>query len=187
MPLHLDPATGLLREARQLPSPNQDDRPPGAEIDLVVVHGISLPPGELGGPWIDRLFSNQLPTDGPDAHPYFREIAHLRVSAHLLIRRGGELVQYVSVHRRAWHAGASSWEGREAVNDFAVGIELEGTDDTPYEDVQYRRLAELVHTLARAYPAITPERVVGHSDVAPGRKTDPGLAFDWKRLREDLN
>jgi AmpD protein len=183
MDLHLDPATGLLREVRQLPSPNQDERPAGAQIDLVVVHGISLPPGELGGPWIDRLFTNTLPTDGPDAHPYFLEIACLRVSAHLLIRRRGELVQYVPFQRRAWHAGTSSWEGRDAVNDFSIGIELEGTDDTPYEDVQYRRLADLVRTLADAYPALAPERIVGHSDVAPGRKTDPGPSFDWPRLR----
>jgi len=184
--MRLDPATGLLREARQLHSPNQDERPAGTEIDLVVVHGISLPPGDFGGPWIDRLFTNTLPTDGPHAHPYLREIAHLRVSAHLLVRRDGELVQYVPFHRRAWHAGTSSWEGREAVNDFSIGIELEGTDDTPYEDVQYRRLADLVRTLADAYPALAPVRIVGHSDVAPRRKTDPGPAFDWARLRDAL-
>ncbi len=184
--MDLDPTTGLLRDARQLASPNQDDRPPGAEIDLVVVHGISLPPGELGGPWIDRLFTNRLDPDAPGVHPYFREIAHLRVSAHVLVRRAGEIVQYVPFHRRAWHAGASSWEGRPGVNDVSVGIELEGCDDVPYEDVQYRRLAELVRALAWAYPGITPERVVGHSDVAPGRKTDPGPAFDWPRLRRDL-
>jgi AmpD protein len=176
----IDPSTGLLEGVRQVPSPNQDERPPAAEPELVVVHGISLPPGELGGSWIDHLFTNCL---DPEAHPYFREIAHLRVSAHALIRRDGELVQYVPFHRRSWHAGVSTWQGRERVNDFSIGIELEGTDDSPYEPVQYRRLAELVRALAATYPKVTPDRVTGHSDIAPGRKTDPGPSFDWDRLR----
>jgi AmpD protein len=178
--LAVDTATGLLEGARVEPSPNCDDRPAGATTDLIVVHGISLPPGEFGGPWIDRLFANQLP---PDAHPYFATIADLHVSSHLLIRRDGEVVQYVPFHRRAWHAGTSSWQGRERCNDFSIGIELEGADDTPYESTQYATLARVIATLCRAYPALRAERVVGHSDVSPGRKTDPGLAFDWPRLR----
>ena len=182
--MRVDPATGLIEGARQVPSPNQDARPEGVEPELVVVHGISLPPGELGGLWIDRLFTNRL---DPDAHPYFREIADLRVSAHLLIRRDGELVQYVPFHRRAWHAGVSRWREREAVNDFSVGIELEGADELPYEDLQYRRLAEVVAALAEVYPEITPDRVSAHSEIAPVRKTDPGPAFDWGRLRELLD
>lgn len=175
----VDPGTGLLAAAEYLPSPNRDARPPGSAIDLVVVHGISLPPGEFGGGHIAALFTNRL---DPGAHPYFAEIAHLRVSAHLLIRRDGELLQFVPFHQRAWHAGVSSFEGRSACNDFSVGIELEGVDDLPYEPVQLERLAAVIRALGRAYPAIRPDRVVGHSDVAPGRKTDPGPAFDWRRL-----
>jgi len=165
-------------------SPNQDERPEGVAPELVVVHGISLPPGVFGGPWIERLFTSSLDAS---AHPYFEEIAGLEVAAHVLIRRDGELVQYVPFHRRAWHAGVSSWQGRERVNDFSVGVELEGADDTPYEGVQYERLAELVRSLAATYRAITPERVVGHCDVAPGRKSDPGPSFDWPRLRALLD
>jgi Negative regulator of beta-lactamase expression len=178
--LVVDTDTGLLGGASFVPSPNCDDRPAGVVADLVIVHGISLPPGEFGGPWIDRLFTNEL---SPDAHPYFATVAELRVSSHLLIRRDGELTQYVPFHRRAWHAGASSWQGRERCNDYSIGIELEGTDDAPYASSQYAMLARVIATLCRAYPALTAERVVGHSDVAPGRKTDPGLAFDWPRLR----
>lgn len=178
--LAVDTDTGLLAGAAFVPSPNCDDRPAGVVADLVIVHGISLPPGEFGGPWIDRLFTNDLP---PDAHPYFATVAALRVSSHLLIRRDGELVQYVPLHRRAWHAGVSSWQGRERCNDYSIGIELEGADDTPYESGQYAMLARVIATLCRAIPALTAERVVGHSDVAPGRKTDPGPAFDWPRLR----
>lgn len=178
--VQIDPETGLLEGVRHIPSPNQDERPEGCEPELVVVHGISLPPGELGGPWIDRLFTNRL---DPEGHPYFREIAHVRVSAHALVRPDGAITQYVPFNRRAWHAGASHWRGREAVNDFSVGIELEGTDDTPYEEAQYRRLADLIRALSELYPAITPHRIVGHADVAPGRKTDPGPSFDWQHLR----
>lgn len=185
--MRIDPETGLLGGARQVPSPNQRARPPEARVELVVVHGISLPPDRFGGPWIDRLFTNTL---DPSAHPYFAGIAHLRVSAHVLIRRDGEVVQYVPFHRRASHAGRSRWRGREEVNDFSVGIELEGTDDVPYEGVQYRRLAELIRALAAAYPGLRTdritERVTGHADVAPGRKTDPGPAFDWEHLRSLL-
>jgi AmpD protein len=149
-------------------------------VDLLVIHGISLPPGDFGGPWIDDLFQNRL--DGT-AHPYFRELDHLRVSAHLVIRRDGELVQYVDLHKRAWHAGTSSFQGREVCNDFAIGIELEGTDRIPYEDIQYRVLAETAREIGARFPAIGPESIVGHSDIAPGRKTDPGPAFDWGRFR----
>jgi AmpD protein len=178
--LGLDPATGWLGRARQVPSPNCDERPAGTAPDLIVLHGISLPPGEFGGPWIDRLFTNQLP---PDAHPFFMEIAGRTFSAHVLIRRDGEVVQYVPFGRRAWHAGESSWEGRSRCNDFSVGIELEGTDSTPYEPAQYAAVSRLIAELIRGYPALDPGRIVGHSDIAPGRKTDPGLAFDWPLLR----
>jgi len=145
-----------------------------------VVHGISLPPGEFDGPWIDLLFTNALPRD---SHPYFATVADLRVSAHLLVRRTGEVVQYVPFHRRAWHAGASSWQGRERCNDYSIGIELEGTDHSPYESAQYAMLARVIAVLCRSSPSLTPGRIVGHSDVAPGRKSDPGISFDWPRLR----
>lgn len=173
------PATGQLAAARQRTSPNQDDRPPGIAPELIVIHGISLPPGEFGGPWIDRLFTNRL---DPAAHPYFAGIAGLRVSAHLLVRRDGALVQYVPFHRRAWHAGESSWRGRARCNDFSVGIELEGTDDGPYTTAQYRRLAAVIRALCRAYPTLSPARLATHSEIAPGRKTDPGPGFDRARL-----
>jgi N-acetyl-anhydromuramoyl-L-alanine amidase len=176
----IDAGSGLLEAARQVPSPNCDDRPPGVEADLIVVHGISLPPGEYGGPWIDRLFSNTLPGDG---HPYFEQVAGLRVSAHLLVRRSGEIVQYVPFGRRAWHAGVSSWQGRERCNDYSIGIEVEGDDVSPYASAQYAMLARVIALLCRTYPRLSPDRLVGHSDVAPGRKTDPGPSFDWPRLR----
>jgi AmpD protein len=176
----VDTGTGLLDWARQVPSPNCDDRPAGVEADLIVVHGISLPPGEFDGPWIDLLFTNALPRD---AHPYFETVADLRVSAHLLIRRSGEVVQYVPFQRRAWHAGVSSWEGRERCNDFSIGIEVEGTDHSPYESTQYAMLSRVIVALCRSYPLLSPRRLVGHSDVAPGRKSDPGPSFDWPRLR----
>ncbi|ABI55579.1 1,6-anhydro-N-acetylmuramyl-L-alanine amidase AmpD [Alkalilimnicola ehrlichii MLHE-1] len=179
-----DPASGLIRPAHQHPSPNQDARPAGVAVDALIIHGISLPPGAFGGPWIDRLFTNRLPAD---AHPYFARVHRLRVSCHLLIRRDGALTQYVPLHRRAWHAGQSRLAGRERCNDFAIGIELEGTDETPYTEAQYQVLGPLCRTLMAAFPGITPERVVGHSDVAPGRKTDPGPAFDWARLRAALH
>jgi AmpD protein len=179
-PLAVDLGTGLLTGVRQVPSPNCDDRPPGMLPDLIVVHGISLPPGEYGGPWIDRLFTNTLPRD---AHPYFAEVAGLRVSSHALIRRDGEVVQYVPWHRRAWHAGLSAWQGRERCNDFSVGIEVEGADREPYDSPQYAMLARVLVLLCRAYPTLSLDRVVGHSDIAPGRKSDPGPAFDWPRLR----
>jgi AmpD protein len=178
--LQVDLESGLMRGVRQIASPNCDSRPPGVEADLIVVHGISLPPGEFGGPWIDRLFTNALP---PDAHPYFAEIASLRVSAHLSIRRDGTITQYVKFTERAWHAGQSSYDGREACNDFSIGVELEGTDTLAYDALQYHALAQSVAALCAAYPRLAPARLVGHSDIAPGRKTDPGPAFDWPHAR----
>lgn len=169
-----------LDGARQCPSPNRDDRPPECNVDLLVIHSISLPPGEFGGPWIDRLFQNCLPAD---AHPYFREIHQLKVSAHLLIRRDGELVQYVPLHSRAWHAGESCFEGRERCNDYSIGIELEGNDETPYTDTQYRVLADTIQRIREQYPGITPSRITGHCHIAPERKSDPGPTFDWERLQ----
>ena len=179
----VDPLSGLMGGARFTPSPHCDARPPGVAIDLLVIHGISLPPGEFGGPWIEQLFLGSLPRN---AHPYFREIANPRVAAHLLIRRDGALLQFVPFTERAWHAGDSSFEGRTACNDFSVGIELEGTDHVAYTDAQYAELAAVSRALMHAYPGITPARIVGHSDIAPGRKTDPGPAFDWPRLRKQL-
>ena len=183
-PMKIDPTTGLLIGARQVLSPHCDARPAGALPELLVVHGISLPPGEFGGPWIDRLFTGTL---SPDAHPYFRTIATQRVSAHALIRRDGQIVQYVPFGERAWHAGQSAWAGRTACNDFSIGVELEGTDDTPYTDAQYQGLAELLAALLAAYPSLTQQAIVGHSDVSPGRKTDPGASFEWPRLRTELD
>lgn len=175
--------SGLVQPARYCLSPNHDARPDDAVVDLLVVHGISLPPGEFGGPWIEQLFTNSLDRQ---AHPYFAEIADMRVSAHFLIRRDGELTQFVPVHRRAWHAGDSAWRGRARCNDFSLGVELEGADTVPYTAKQYARLAELAEALRAVYPAIDDTRVVGHSDIAPGRKTDPGPAFDWDGFRARL-
>lgn len=180
--MKVDP-DGWLEGVRRLPSPNADERPPACVPELIVVHNISLPPGEFGGDWIDALFANRLPSDG---HPYFAGVAGLRVSAHLLIRRNGSPVQYVSFLRRAWHAGVSFYGLRERCNDFSIGIELEGTDVLPYEDAQYVRLAEIVAALLAAYPTLSRERISGHADIAPGRKTDPGPTFDWGRLRREL-
>jgi N-acetyl-anhydromuramoyl-L-alanine amidase len=180
MNLQVDLETGRMRGATQVASPNYDARPPGVEADLIVIHGISLPPGEFGGPWIERLFTNTLPAE---IHPYFAEVAPLRVSSHLVVQRDGALTQYVSFADRAWHAGQSSYQGRAACNDFSVGVELEGTDTLPYEATQYEALAAVVAALCAAYPRLSADRLVGHSDVAPGRKTDPGPAFDWPRAR----
>ena len=178
--LRIDVGTGLLLAARQVLSPHRDARPAGVVADLIVVHGISLPEGVFGGPWIDRLFCGNL---AASAHPDFREIAALRVSAHAVIRRDGAVSQYVPFGERAWHAGRSRYEGREACNDFSVGIELEGADTVPYEGAQSQALGQLIGALCAAYSSLSLERIVGHSDIAPGRKTDPGPAFDWPRLR----
>lgn len=177
--MRVDPGSGLLDLAEQRPSPNCDERPQPQSLDLIVVHGISLPPGEFGGPWIDALFSNRL---DPQAHPYFRDIYQLKVSAHVLIRRDGSVLQYVPFTKRAWHAGVSAFKGRERCNDFSVGIELEGSDEVPYEAAQYYSLQQVISALRQAYPSLRAGQIAGHSDIAPGRKTDPGPHFDWPHL-----
>jgi len=170
-------ARGAVTLARQVASPNHDARPEGTAVSLVVVHGISLPPGEFGGDGIERLFTNRLDAS---AHPAFAAVAPLRVSAHFLVRRDGALLQFVRCADRAWHAGVSAWNGQPRCNDYSIGIELEGTDEIPYAPAQYAMLARLAKALRRRYPITD---IVGHSDIAPGRKTDPGPAFDWARLR----
>lgn len=171
-----DPAA-WLPSARALPSPNCDERPAHCQVDLLVIHGISLPANSFGGPWIEHLFLNRLPTL---RHPCFTPLAELRVSSHLLIRRDGGLVQFVGLDKRAWHAGLSSFHGRERCNDFSIGIELEGADQVPYTEAQYQRLGKVTREIMAHFPGITRERIVGHCDIAPGRKSDPGPAFDWK-------
>ncbi len=179
----IDATSGLVGGAEQRPSPNCDERPAGIAPSLVVLHGISLPPGEFGGPHIEQLFANQLDWD---SHPYFGEIRGLKVSSHLLIRRDGALLQFVPLHLRAWHAGLSRFRERAQCNDFSLGIELEGVDDAPYEDCQYATLIDVLRSLFGHYRGINPRHVVGHCDIAPGRKTDPGTAFDWLRLYDGL-
>jgi AmpD protein len=181
--MRVDPATGLLMGACYLCSPNADERPAGMVADMIVIHGISLPLGEFGGPWIDALFTNRL---SPWVHPSFSDVCGLKVSAHVLIRRDGEVVQYVPFHRRAWHAGASNYRGRTDCNDFSIGIELEGTDDLGYEGQQYTQLVAIILGLIEAYPSLSCQHIAGHADIAPGRKTDPGPAFEWSRLRRLL-
>ena len=178
--IQLDAGNGLVVGATQVLSPHFDARPAGVLPELIVVHGISLPPGELGGPWIDHLFAGDLPAA---AHPSFAPLQGLRVSAHVLIRRDGSMHQYVAFGERAWHAGQSQWQGRSACNDFSVGIELEGTDEQPYAGPQYLTLAALIRALCIAYPTLSTQRIAAHSDIAPGRKSDPGPGFDWGRLR----
>jgi AmpD protein len=178
-----DPNDILLPQAVYRDSTNWDDRPEGSPIDLLVIHSISLPPGEFGGPWIDALFKNRL---DPEVHPYFREIKNLRVSSHLLIRRDGELIQYVPLNRRAWHAGESAYCGRERCNDFSIGIELEGSDEQPFTDAQYAQLIQTTRLIQQQFPLITPQRIAGHADIAPERKTDPGPQFDWPRYLDAL-
>ena len=179
----VDPVNGRIEPASFCASENCDQRPEGTCIDTIILHSISLPPGEFGGPEIEQLFTNCL---DPSAHPYFREIEGLEVSAHVLIRRDGALKQFVSFNDRAWHAGLSSFFGRERCNDYSIGIELEGLDDVPYEDAQYATLTGVIRALQRAYPNLTNRRIAAHSDVAPGRKTDPGPAFDWLQLYDGL-
>lgn len=183
MSLQLDTGSGWLYPVREVPSPNCDDRPADTPIDVLVIHAISLPPGEFGGHGVDRLFTNTL---DPEEHAYYREIADLRVSSHLLIDRAGLVTQYVSLRDRAWHAGTSCFAGREACNDFSIGIELEGCDDVPYSEAQYRTLANVTRLLQHHYPDITQDHIVGHCDIAPDRKTDPGPAFDWTYYRSLL-
>ena len=180
--MQIDPRTGWCASAQHCPSPNFNMRPSG-EVSLLVIHNISLPPGQFGTGEVENLFLNRL---DPQAHPYFAGIAGLRVSAHFLIERDGRLTQFVPCGARAWHAGVSCFEGREQCNDFSLGIELEGTDELPYSDAQYATLQTLTRALLRAYPALGVERICGHSDIAPGRKSDPGPAFDWARYRRAL-
>jgi len=176
-------AAGWLAEARRLDSPNVDLRPPGDAISLLIIHNISLPPGSFGGGHVAELFTNTL---DPGRHPYFATLAGLQVSAHLLIDRDGLVTQFAPFTQRTWHAGASCYGGRSRCNDFAIGIELEGTDIDPYTPAQYQALTAITRELMAAYPEITPERIVGHEDVAPGRKTDPGCSFDWHRYLTSL-
>ena len=180
----VDRRTGLLSGTRFVPSPNFDARPDGATPDVLIVHSISLPPGQYGGEEIEQFFCNRL---DKSAHPYFAGICDLQVSAHLLIRRNGDVIQFVPLHERAWHAGESTCEGRSRVNDFSIGIELEGTDDSAFEDAQYDVLAQVTKAIMSAYPAIQASRLYGHSDIAPGRKTDPGPFFDWQRYRHKIS
>ncbi|GGY65153.1 1,6-anhydro-N-acetylmuramyl-L-alanine amidase AmpD [Marinobacter zhanjiangensis] len=175
--------SGRLPQARWCPSPNFGPRPDQDDISLLVVHNISLPPQQFGGSHIEDFFCNRLDTS---AHPYFEEIGGMKVSSHLLIRRDGELLQFVSLRDRAWHAGRSVFCGREECNDYSIGIELEGADHIPYTADQYRQLTEVTREIMAAWPAITEDRIAGHSDIAPGRKTDPGPAFDWRHFRRLL-
>ncbi|MBS0298705.1 MAG: 1,6-anhydro-N-acetylmuramyl-L-alanine amidase AmpD [Proteobacteria bacterium] len=173
-------ATGLLDTAEFIASPNYDERPPGTEISLLVIHNISLPPDEFGGDGVIELFTNRI---DPQAHPYYQSLQGLKVSAHFFIRRDGSLIQFVPCSQRAWHAGISNWQGRERCNDFSIGIELEGSDTVPFTDAQYEVLIALTQCLCDWYPI---QHITGHSDIAPGRKTDPGPYFDWKRYEDSL-
>lgn len=176
MTFNVNLKSGLLQPCRFSPSPHFDDRPNGLAIDLLVIHNISLPPGVFGESYIEDLFLGQLPAK---EHPYFETVANIKVSAHLLIRRDGEVVQFVPFHCRAWHAGKSNFAQRSSCNDFSIGIELEGSDDVTFEVEQYHQLAKITQCLMQTYPGITLQNIVGHSDIAPGRKTDPGPYFDW--------
>lgn len=175
---------GWLAHTRHCHSPHFNQRPIGCDVSLLVIHNISLPPGVFGGPFIDDLFSGCLDCS---YDPFFNQLQGLEVSAHFMINRQGVVTQYVSTAERAWHAGISSFDGRENCNDFSIGIELEGTDTAPYADEQYAALIRLTKLLRQQYPLITKERITGHSDIAPGRKTDPGVAFDWQRFLSALN
>ncbi|RKZ87871.1 MAG: 1,6-anhydro-N-acetylmuramyl-L-alanine amidase AmpD [Gammaproteobacteria bacterium] len=181
--MQVDRQLGLISGAEYYDSPNQDERPDVEDISGIVIHNISLPPGEFGGGWIDDLFLNKLDSH---AHPYFEKIADLKVSAHILIRRNGDIIQYVPFHQRAWHAGMSCWDDRECCNDFTIGIELEGCDEQTFEDIQYTNLVLTVQALIKAYPKLSVDRITGHSDIASGRKTDPGPYFDWSSFKAAL-
>lgn len=174
---------GLIQGVPHYPSPNHNQRPQDADINLVVIHSISLPPGQFSGTAVIDFFQNKLDIE---QHPYYQSIKDLKVSSHLMIRRDGSIVQFVPFHLRAWHAGVSSFEGKEECNDYSIGIELEGTDDMAYEICQYQSLAHVLRLLQREYPMITSQRIVGHCHVAPGRKTDPGPHFDWDQLQAML-
>lgn len=181
--LSVDIDTGKIVQAEFIASPNYDSRPEHTEIDLLVIHNISLPPSQFGGNGVIELFTNQL---NPDDDPYYEKIKDLTVSSHLFIRRDGELLQFVSLNDRAWHAGESEFKGRKKCNDFSIGVELEGADDIPYEKAQYETLITLTKVLMAAYPNITDSTIVGHCDIAPARKTDPGDSFDWELYRESI-
>lgn len=183
MLFQIDAETGVCKQAEFIESPNFDSRPENELPQLIVVHGISLPPNQFGGQGITQLFTNQL---NPEEDPYFEAIKDLRVSAHALIRRNGSLMQFVPFHERAWHAGVSEFKGRSRCNDFSIGIELEGTDQTCYTAIQYEVLSELIKSLWQAYPSLHERHVVGHCDIAPGRKTDPGEYFQWQALNRLL-
>ena len=177
--MNINLTTGLLDSVRFLPSPHCDERPANVAIDLVVIHGISLPPAQFGNGTIEKFFCGHLDFS---EHPYFATLSTLKVSAHLLITRQGEIIQFVPLTQRAWHAGQSFFEGREQCNNFSIGIELEGTDEIAYEKIQYQQLANVLRSLMKAYPGICRKNIVGHSDIAPSRKTDPGPAFRWNEL-----
>lgn len=181
--MKIDRQTGLLDSARQCPSPNHDERPASCEPDLIVLHNISLPPNQFGGDGIDQLFTNSL---NPEDDPFYAEICHLRVASHLLIRRDGEVVQYVPFHKRAFHAGVSAYRGRERCNDFSVGIEIEGSDYEAFTDVQYELVIAVIKTLLTTYSSLSVAHITGHEHIAPGRKTDPGPFFEWARLSQAL-
>ncbi len=172
-----------LNIANKISSPNFDERPHKEDISLIVIHCISLPPGQFGYDYIDQLFCNQL---NPNQHPYFKEIEHLKVSSHLLIKRSGEVTQYVAFNQRAWHAGVSEYKGRGKCNDYSIGIELEGTETSEYTATQYEKLSSVIKVLIKVYPGLTIKDIVGHSDIAPGRKTDPGIGFKWEKLSSSL-
>jgi AmpD protein len=181
--MNIDPATGLLDGCTQCPSPNKDVRPSDTAIDLIVIHSISLPPEQYGGDAIERFFQNELDRN---EHPYFEQIHDMKVSSHALIKRTGEIIQFVPFNERAWHAGQSCYQGRERCNDFSIGIELEGTDTDAFDELQYQQLAKLITAISEAYPE-TSGHITGHSDIAPGRKTDPGTGFDWNKLKDYIS
>ncbi len=181
--MRINPASGLLEGVRFVSSPNSDSRPEGTSIDVLIIHAISLPPGEFGGRAIEQLFCNTL---NPVDHPYFEQIHDEQVSAHVLIRRDGEVLQFVPFDKRAWHAGQSRCEGRTDVNDFSIGVELEGIDYLPFEPIQYRILTDVTKAIMTSYPSISRGKIYGHCDIAPGRKTDPGPHFDWTLYRQSL-
>ncbi len=181
--MQLNPDSGWIEGIAHVPSPNHSSRPEGTEIELIVIHNISLPPQRYDGEWITDLFCNRL---DPDAHPYFKEIAHLEVSSHLLIRRDGSAIQYVPFTQAAWHAGQSCFNGRERCNEFSIGIELEGSDFEPFSEKQYEKLIKITNLLISHYPCIKKGNITGHSDIAPNRKTDPGPYFDWERYKKVL-
>jgi len=182
--MKIDKSSGKIQGIHSITSPNYNERPAEKDISLIVIHGISVPPGRFGDGYIEQLFTNELSIT---EHPYFQEIINLRVSAHLLINREGVLTQFVPFNKRAWHAGESKYKGRENCNDFSVGIELEGVDDIPYTEEQYAQLAEVLQNLYDSYPMLTRDTMVPHSDISPGRKTDPGQAFDWDYLNIKLD